>query len=122
MTGERKMFMKKEGFEYPIIDAKRTGAWLRCICKYKKLTVKDLQRNLHIASNQAIYDWFNGKTLPSLNNMYALSRLVNVPIEQMLLGEGQKLSVFDLYFIVTNSNMKRLLEYARRLHVCAELI
>lgn len=54
--------------------------------------------------------------------MYALSRLVNVPMEQMLLSERQKISVFDLYFIVTNSNMKRLLEYGRRLQVCAELI
>ena len=114
------MFMKKEeDFEYPLIDAKRTGSWLRCICKCKNLTVKDIQRNLHIASNQAIYDWFNGKTLPSLNNMYALSRLVNVPMEQMLLSEKQRLSVCDLYFTVTNNRMKRLLEYARRFQACA---
>ena len=109
----------EEKFEYPVIDAKRTGSWIRYLCKCKNLTVKDIQRNLHIASNQAIYDWFNGKTLPSLNNMYALSRLVNVPMEQMLLSEKQIISVCDLYFTVTNNKMKHLLEYTRRLHAYA---
>ncbi|MEF9916903.1 MAG: hypothetical protein RR746_06020 [Lachnospiraceae bacterium] len=53
----------KVDFEYPVIDAKRTGSWLRYLCKCKNLTVKDIHRNLHIASNQAIYDWFNGTTI-----------------------------------------------------------
>lgn len=76
--------VKKESFIYPQIDLKKTGAWLRTICNYKGLSVKDLQEYLHISSNQAIYEWFNGHTLPSVNNLLALSSLLDVPMNALL--------------------------------------
>ena len=101
----------KVDFEYPVIDAERTGSLLRFICKGKNITVKDIQKHLHIASNQAIYDWFNGKTLPSLNNMYALSHLVNVPMERLLVSEKKQFSLYK--------NINYLIAYAKRIRACA---
>lgn len=76
--------MKKPEFEYPMIDQKKTGAWLRTLCKFRGYTVKDIQKYLHISSNQAIYEWFNGHTLPSINNLLALSTLLEIPMNDLL--------------------------------------
>lgn len=71
-------------YKYPMIDANRTGEWLRYLCKRKNITVAEIQEKLQITSNQAIYAWFGGKTLPSLNNLYALSELLGMPMDDMI--------------------------------------
>ena len=71
-------------YTYPMIDAKKTGEWLRYLCKRKNIAVADIQEKLHIASNQAIYAWFNGKTLPSLNNLYALGELIGMAMDNLI--------------------------------------
>lgn len=106
---------KKEEFKYPIIDVKRTGSLLRLICKCKNLTVKDIQKKLHIASNQAIYDWFNGKTMPSLNNLYALSCLINIPMEGIIITKKQNDSYFVWNVCYVENNRPRIFEYFKRL-------
>ena len=78
---------KKENFDYPQIDLKKTGEWLRTLCKHCGYSVKDIQEYLHISSNQAIYEWFNGHTLPSVNNLLALSMLLKVPMNQLLVDD-----------------------------------
>ena len=37
------------------------------------------------AESRAIYKWHNGETLPSVDNLYALGALLNVPMEQILI-------------------------------------
>ncbi len=76
--------IKNESFVYPQIDLKKTGAWLRTLCAYKGYSVKDIQDKLHISSNQAIYEWFNGHTLPSVNNLLELSSLLGVSMNNLL--------------------------------------
>lgn len=74
--------MKK--FDYPNIDQKKTGSNIKDICKKRNISVREIQNCLHIASNQAIYDWFNGKNMPSLDNLIALSKLLEVSIEELV--------------------------------------
>ena len=81
------MVGKKE-FRYPVIDMRRTGAMIRYICELKKIKVKDIQSCIHISSNQAVYDWFNGKTMPSLNNFYAFSRLVDLSLDDIIVEKA----------------------------------
>ena len=35
-------------------------------------------------SHQAVYNWYNGKSLPSLKNMVKLSEILNISIEEIL--------------------------------------
>lgn len=76
--------MVREDFEYPQINLLKTGEWLRILSRHFGYSVKDIQDYLHISSNQAIYEWFNGHTLPSVNNLLALSLLFNMPINLLL--------------------------------------
>lgn len=79
--------VRKDSFVYPQIDLKKTGNWIRTLCKYKGVSVKDIQDCLHISSNQAIYEWFNGHTLPSVNNLLALSSLLGVSMNNLLVDD-----------------------------------
>ena len=67
-----------------MIDAEKTGEWLRYLCKKKNIAVAEIQEKLQIGSNQAIYAWFNGKTLPSLNNLYALGELIGMTLDNLI--------------------------------------
>lgn len=82
--------MYNGNFTYPRISIKETGARMRRICKAKGITVADIQKALFLASNQAVYDWFNGRNLPALNNLYALARLLDVPMEALIVEEGME--------------------------------
>ena len=56
------------------IDMKRTGAKIKKLCKEKGITVKDIQKELCIGAFQTVYDWFSGKSLPSVDNLFYLGR------------------------------------------------
>nr|WP_300916580.1 helix-turn-helix transcriptional regulator [uncultured Acetatifactor sp.] len=66
------------------IDMKLTGRRLKSLCDRREITVKTIQKELYIGSFQSVYAWFAGKTLPSLDNMYRLSRLLRVPMDEMI--------------------------------------
>lgn len=72
------------------IDMKKTGQRIKEICRSKKVSVKDIQKNLMIGSFQAIYAWFSGKSLPSLDNLYRLSRLLGVPMDFLVVGQAEQ--------------------------------
>lgn len=69
------------------INLKKTGDHLRRLCKEQGYSVHDLQNYLHIGSNQAIYNWFNGKSLPSIDNLAALADLLDYTINELLVLE-----------------------------------
>ena len=71
-------------YQYPKIDEKRTGERIRQKCKEKGLSVAQIQRYLFIGSNQAVYSWFTGRTLPKIDTMYALACLLGVKIDDLI--------------------------------------
>ncbi|MCD8347829.1 MAG: helix-turn-helix domain-containing protein [Lachnospiraceae bacterium] len=81
--------MAVKGSGYPQIDAVETGKRLRYLSREKGISVQKIQHSLGLASNQAVYEWFNGKSLPTLNNFFALSWLLHTPMEDMLILRGK---------------------------------
>ncbi|MDR2043357.1 MAG: helix-turn-helix domain-containing protein [Clostridium sp.] len=78
-----------EEIRYPVIDYVMTGKKLKAVCKDKNITAKELQRLLNLGSVQAVYNWFGGARLPNIDNLFAISKLLRVPMEDILV-EGQK--------------------------------
>ncbi|MGN0405761.1 MAG: helix-turn-helix domain-containing protein [Bariatricus sp.] len=72
------------------IDIEKTGKTIKEMCKIKNISVKDIQEKLFIGSFQAVYAWFSGKSLPSLDNLYRLSRLLNVPMDALIVGQQEE--------------------------------
>ena len=79
----------KEGFtvEYPVIDVYATGKNIERLRKEKGLKVKDISSYMGFLEPQAVYKWQQGKALPSLDNMFALSVLFQVPMENILVRQ-----------------------------------
>lgn len=70
--------------EFPVIDMEATGKniWqLRMECG---LTVRDVQEYFGFEEPSAIYHWQNGKNLPSVDNLCALSKLFDVPMDEII--------------------------------------
>ena len=96
---------------FPIIDKQKTGINLRLLMDERGFTVKDIQRYLNLGSVQSIYHWLNGISLPTVDNLYALSHLFQVPVDDMLRGTRPR--------IVTGKNqaqIKRLYAYYEKLN------
>ena len=84
---------------YPTIDMKATGKCIRRIMNQRKLTVKDVQKYLNLSSVQSIYHWLNGQSVPTVDNLYALSELFQLPVDAMIVGNRKyHMSFYDEIF------------------------
>lgn len=81
--------------KYPVVDLERTGQNIKQIMQSKGLSVKDVQIFLELSTPQSIYHWFDGRNLPTTDNLYALSELFHVPIDAMLVGNRRFESKFQ---------------------------
>ncbi len=77
---------------FPTINRKATGINLRKLMDERELTAKDVQQYLHLGSVQSVYHWLNGECLPSVDNLYALSQLFQVTVDDILCGNRKKLT------------------------------
>ena len=68
----------------PIINLDKTGANILALRTQRGLSVRALQQMLGFATPQAIYKWQQGLTLPSVDNLVALSCILQVPIDAIL--------------------------------------
>lgn len=71
---------------YPVIDKKATGQRIRRRMDAMGISVRDIQNFLGLSCVQSIYHWLDGTSLPTVDNMYALSDLLQVPIDTLLVG------------------------------------
>lgn len=74
-------------FNYPNIDNIKTGDNIRNLCKEQNLSVQELQRLLYVGNNQAVYKWFNGRSLPAIDTFYALATLLGVTMDDLIILE-----------------------------------
>ena len=70
--------------DYPIIDPVGTGQNLRTLIKNSGNTVAGVGRMLGIADRSTMYKWLRGDALPGIDNMLALSILLDVTINDIL--------------------------------------
>ena len=69
---------------FPTINLPKTGKNIEALRKAKGLSVKDLQNYFGFEYPQAIYKWQHGECLPTVDNLLALSRLLKVRMEDLL--------------------------------------
>ena len=60
------------------------GSVIRRLRVERGLTVRDLQAYFGFEEPRAIYKWQKGESLPTVDNLYALGSLFEVPMEQIL--------------------------------------
>ena len=77
------IIMKRED---TVLDVVATGQNIKRIMCERGYTVKDVQTHLKLSTSQSIYHWFDGKSMPTVDNLYALSDLFCIPVDAMLKG------------------------------------
>lgn len=65
-----------------------TGTHIKELMTARELSVQDVQVAMGLASPQAVYRWLCGSNLPSVDNLYALSRFFEVSMEDVLVEKA----------------------------------
>ena len=83
---------------YLSIQQKETGRQIKRLLSELGYTVKDVQTVMGFENPQAIYKWLSGKTLPSLDNLLILSRVLHTSIEDILVIDGDIVRLWYILF------------------------
>lgn len=75
-------------FKYPVIDMCATGTHIKELMDTREVTVQDVQKAMGLAAPQAVYRWLKGSNMPSVDNLYALSRYLNVQMEDVIVEKA----------------------------------
>ena len=75
---------------YPVLDLKATGERINQLRKDNNLRVTDVAEYMGFESTQAVYKWQRGESLPTVDNLYALSRLLHTSVDDILIGEKER--------------------------------
>lgn len=75
---------------YPVINMKATGNRIRDLRKERKMKIEDIVEYMGFESQQAVYKWQRGESLPTVDNLYALSRLFGTTVDDILVGSDEE--------------------------------
>ena len=68
----------------PVVNMKQTGQNITMLREQRGISVKQLQGMMGFATPLAIYKWQHGESLPTVDNLVALSAIFAVPIDTIL--------------------------------------
>ena len=97
----------------PVIDKRTTGEQIRKYMNLRGLTVQDVKTYLSLGCVQSVYHWLDGQSAPNLDNLYALSELLRVPMDLLVAGNRSYKPEANL-----PTGAIRLLRYYRLLYEC----
>ena len=80
---------------FPTIDLTATGKNIVRLRKMCGLTVRDVQGFFGFEEPQAIYKWQQGKSLPTVDNLFALSVLFGVSMNEILVRTDMQIEIED---------------------------
>lgn len=69
------------------INAQKTGAHLKRLVDSHGYTMQEIMSITGVSTQQAIYKWYSGKSLPSIENLLILSRTLQTPINELLVTD-----------------------------------
>lgn len=72
---------------YVSIQQEATGKRIKYLLMQKGYTVRQVQEVMGFENPQAVYKWLSGRSLPSIDNLLVLSRLLQTSIEDILVTD-----------------------------------
>lgn len=66
------------------LDVTLTAQRIHSVMLAYGYSVSEIQEILHLACPQSVYRWIRGYALPSVDNLYMLSKLFNMHMEDLL--------------------------------------
>ena len=78
---------------FPVIDMVETGKNILRLREERGMSVRDLQAYFGFTEPQTIYKWQCGKSLPTINNLYTLNILLEIPMDEILVSANIKSNI-----------------------------
>ena len=82
---------------YLSIQLKETGNRIKELLMTNGYSVRDIQQVMGFENPQAVYKWLSGKSLPSVDNLLILSKVLHTSIEDILVFDGDFLYLRYFY-------------------------
>lgn len=79
---------------YPVINLEQTGRNIERRRRDAGKSVRELQAYFGFEYPQAIYKWQHGECLPTVDNLLALARILDVRMEDLLVYEDREVVFF----------------------------
>lgn len=76
--------------QYRDLDMLKSGQTMKAAIQSKGYTVRDIQKIMQLECPNSIYRWYRGMVLPSVNNLYVLSKVLGVHMEDLLVEKERK--------------------------------
>lgn len=100
---------------FPVINLRETGVNLHRIMDKRGITPNDVKEFLNLGTVQSVYNWCNGLNMPTIDNLYALSQLLQVSIDEIICGNRNAI-IPEPIVIIENPRDRRLYTYYRKLN------
>mgnify|MGYP002658120681 FL=1 len=71
----------------PTINMIETGNNIKTIMKLNNIKIVQIQQILGFNTPQAIYKWFRGEAMPTIDNMVVLAATLNTTIDNLIVTE-----------------------------------
>lgn len=80
--------------EYPEINRIETARRIKFLMEYRQLKPVDLKEYLGLTCVQTVYRWLDGTNIPTIDNLYALSQLFRIQIDEIVAGNKSEMAGF----------------------------
>ena len=71
----------------PTINMIETGKNIKTIIKLNNIKIVQIQQILGFNTPQAIYMWFRGEAMPTIDNMVVLAATLNTTLDNLIVTE-----------------------------------
>ena len=75
-----------------IVNQEKTGMRIQELCRKNGITVKMIQHELGLKCPQAVYRWFYGKSLPTIEHLYTIACMLKMPIDELIVVDNSDVS------------------------------
>ncbi|MBQ1407599.1 MAG: helix-turn-helix transcriptional regulator [Eubacterium sp.] len=75
------------------INMEKTGANIRKLIKGSGYSVRDIMAITGISTEQAVYKWYRGESIPAIETMLILCNTLEIGVDELLVVDG------DFYFL-----------------------
>ena len=68
----------------PVLDLEATGTKIKTLMKQRGITPRQLQVLLDFPYVQTVYNWYQGKNMPTIDNLVVLAQILGVTMDEIV--------------------------------------
>ena len=78
-----------------MLDLEATGAKIKTLMKQRGITPRQLQILLDFPYVQTVYNWYQGKNMPTIDNLVVLAQILGVTMDDIVVTRMVNVEIDD---------------------------